>query len=222
MMYPNDMVTEASKYLHSQGITLLQGNRFAPNYTEHLEKLAGYMNLNGQTSVADMGCGFGDVSRFLHKTVLQKAQFILVNCNKFQLDHCQIEPGFFTFLQEDMCATSIPAESVDLVMFNYSLCHVDARAALTEAARVSKLGGHLFVYDYRRVKGDNTESEQHLAATFLRDGEFRVIAAATGWSEVETVHPGGDDRLFRDLFSRKELYDRIMADLIPVIWRARR
>lgn len=222
MIYPDDMVTEASKYLHSQGITLLQGNRLGPTDGEHLEQLAGHMKLNGELDVADMGCGFGDVSRFLHKVVLQKAHFHLVNCNKFQLDRCPIEPGFFSFRQEDMCATTIPAESLDLVMFNYSLCHVDARAALREAARIAKRGGHLFVYDYERVKGDNAETEKHLAATFLYDGEFRVIAAAYDWRDVETIHPGGNDGLFRDLFSRKELYDKMFAELTPVIWRARR
>jgi ubiquinone/menaquinone biosynthesis C-methylase UbiE len=222
MIYPDELVTEASKYLLAQGITILQGNRLAPTDSAHLDALASHMKLNGEKDVGDMGCGFGEVARFLHNDRLPSAHFWLVNTNQFQLDHCPIEPGFFSFRQEDMCATTIPDESLDLVMFNYSLCHVDARAALREAARIAKRGGHLFVYDYERLTGDNAASEQHLAATFLYDGEFRVIAAAYGWRDVETIHPGGDDSLFRDLFSRKELYDDIMNDLTPVIWRAHR
>lgn len=180
------------------------------------------MGLNGEKDVADMGCGFGTVAEWLHETLLPKAHFWLVNSNKFQLDHCPIEPGFFSFRQEDMCATSIPDESVDLVMFNYSLCHVDAAEALLEATRIARPDGHLFVYDYARIAGDNTESERHLAATFRTDTEFRDFAKLAGWTHVETIHPGGDDSLFRELFSRKELYDRVMKELIPVIWKARR
>lgn len=221
MTYPDAIVTEASKYLLSQGIKVLQGNRLAPTEDEHLKNLAFYMDLNGQRSVADMGCGFGEVARVLHETFLPEAHFWLVNTNEFQLSHCPVGPGF-SCRQEDMLETTIPDESVSLVMFNYSLCHVDAGSALLEAARISRPGGRLFVYDYDRVSGNNDETQKNLAATFLADWEFRIICDATDWSDVETIHPGGEDGIFRELFSRKDLYDRMIKDLVPVIWKARK
>ena len=61
----------------------------------------------------------------------------------------------FTLRCEDMRATSIPSESVDLVIFNYSLCHVDTLAALKEAARIVKPSGRLFIYDHARKGGES-------------------------------------------------------------------
>src|SRR4029077_4229995 len=127
---------------------------------------------------------------------------------------------FFPQRLEDMCATSIPSGAVDLVMFNYSLCHVDPGQALAEAERIARPGGKLFVYDYQRLSGDNELTEKVLPPRFVSDAGFRVAAAATGWHEVETISPGGDDTLFREAAEDEALYDRMFDPLEPVIWKA--
>jgi len=170
--------------------------------------------------VADMGCGFGAVPWFLSKALLPHAHFWLINRNRFQLGHCPLGPAFTRRL-EDMCETSIPAGTVDLVMFNYSLCHVDQMAALIEAARIARPEtGKLFVYDYERVSGDNTLTEKILAATFVSDQAFRVMCESTGWKDVQTFRVDGDDTLFREAVNDDALYDSMFDDLRPVIWRA--
>jgi SAM-dependent methyltransferase len=222
MAYPNDIVTEASKYLLGKGITVLQGFRLADTEERHVGRLASYMELNGEREVADMGCGFGAVSRFLHRGALKDAHFWLVNRNEFQLKYCPMGSAFTRCL-EDMCATSIPDGVVDLVMFNYSLCHVEQLAALTEAARIARPGtGKLFVYDYARVSGDDSVTEKILAAKFLSDPTFKVLCDATGWRDVETFMVDGDDTLFREAVNDDALYDEMFDDLRPVIWRAHR
>src|SRR4029077_20246733 len=242
MVYPDHIVTEGSKYWLAKGVRILQGNRVGPTDARHLVELAGYMNLNGERDVADMGCGFGEVSRFLHKTYLPESHFWLINTNQFQLDHCVggspcpqgdasgppnalgsrrgDRSTFFTRRLEDMCSTSIPSGAVDLVMFNYSLCHVDPRAELAEAERIARPGGKLFVYDYQRMSGDNELTEKVLAARFVSDAGFRVAAAECGWRDVETISPGGDDTLFREAAEDEALYDRMFDHLEPVIWKA--
>ena len=221
MVYPNDIVTEASKYLLGRGITILQGNRLGDTEEEHVARLASYMDLNGEREVADMGCGFGAVSWYLHSKAIPNAHFWLINKNRFQLGHCPLGKAFTRRL-EDMCSTSIPAGVVGLVMFNYSLCHVDPRAALTEAARIARPGANLFVYDYQRLRGNNALTEKVLAAHFLMDPTFRMHAEVTGWRDVETVSPGGDDKLFREAVNDDALYNEMFDDLQPVIWRAHR
>jgi SAM-dependent methyltransferase len=218
MVYPNHIITEASKHLLAKGVRILQGNRFANTDEAHVDALATYMRLNGEREVADMGCGFGEVSLLLGRK-LPAARFWLVNKNLFQMEHCPVGERYIRKL-EDMCSTSIPAGAVDLVMFNYSLCHANPRAALAEAARIARLGGKLFVYDYQRMSGDNELTEKVLAARFLRDAEFRVAAAATGWRDIETISPGGDDTLFREAAEDEALYDRMFDHLEPVIWKA--
>lgn len=220
MIYPQDIVTRGSEQLFAEGVRVLQGNRFASTELGHLQKLIGYMKLNGERAVADMGCGFGEVSLMM-TSAIPRARFWLINQNTYQLRHCPMLPEF-TLLREDMCATSIPWGSVDLVMFNYSLCHVDILAALTEAARISRPGGKLFVYDYARTGGDDELAEKNLFAHFVSDELFRVACACTWWTDVETIYPGGDDTPFREAMANDALYDAIFKDLVPVIWKAKR
>jgi ubiquinone/menaquinone biosynthesis C-methylase UbiE len=219
-MIQQDVITRGSEEMWAKGIRVLQGNRFAPTQSEHLKKLIAYMDLGRERTVADMGCGFGWVSLYMTR-VIPKAKFWLVNTNEFQLERC-LPLSEFKPLYEDMTVTSIPAKSVDLVMFNYSLCHVNCWTALAEAARIARTGGRLFVYDYDRIRGDNELSEVYLYARFNTDERFKQVCAATGWTDVETIYPGGDDSLFREAMANDALYDAIFEDLVPVIWKAKR
>lgn len=221
MIYPHAIVTEASRDLLAQGIRILQGNRLAPTDEGHVSRLADYMQLNGERNVADMGCGFGEVSRLLAKS-MPATDFWLVNQNEFQMEHCPEDPNML-WLYRDMCDTALPAGLMDLVMFNYSLCHVDPVAALSEAARIAHPSkGKLFVYDCERMSGDNALTEKYMAAHFLLDATFRGYCQATGWRDVETFHPGGDDTLFRKAANNDAMYDAMFDHLQPVIWRAQR
>jgi SAM-dependent methyltransferase len=246
MIYPQDIVTRGSEQMLAKGVRVLQGNRLAFTELEHLRKLISYMDLNGEKSVADMGCGFGTVSLVMSPAI-PRARFWLVNQNEFQLAHCPETAGFNRRC-EDMTKTSIPDGSVDLVMFNYSLCHVDTLGALREAARIAKgrdgtpvpsaagmrrarecdalpesaATGKLFVYDYARKSGDNRLSREYLFAHFISDALFREACASTGWRDVETICPGGDDTVFREAVGNDVLYDAIFEHLVPVIWRANR
>lgn len=220
MIYQEDIITRGSEQLFAQGVRVLQGNRFAPTELGHLLKLIAYMTLNGERAVADMGCGFGEVSLMM-TSAIPRARFWLVNQNTYQLHHCPMIPEF-TLLCEDMCATSIPWGSVDLVMFNYSLCHVDTLPALNEAARIARSGGKLFVYDYARTGGDNELAQKHLFAHFISDESFKETCDRTAWTDVETIYPGGDDTPFREAMANDALYKSIFKDLVPVIWKAKR
>lgn len=213
-------VTQASQILWERGERILQGNRLGVSDAEHVDALAKYMGLNGERNVADMGCGFGHVSKLLSEK-LPNAKFWLVNHNGFQLSKCPNEPQFWWFA-DDMCATSIAGGRVDMVMFNWSLCHVNAFMALQEAHRITSDKGRLFVYDLERVSGDNVKSKEVLNAIFLTDAEFRAVCEATGWREVETIHPGGDDTKFRESFQDDALYREIVKGLRPVIWTAKK
>jgi ubiquinone/menaquinone biosynthesis C-methylase UbiE len=219
-MTAQEVITRGSEQMWANGIRVLQGNRFAPSESEHLKKLIAYMNLGTERTVADMGCGFGWVSLHMAR-VISRAKFWLVNVNEFQLERC-LPLSEFKPLYEDMTATSIPDKSVDLVMFNYSLCHVNCWAALTEAARIARAGGRLFVYDYDRIRGNNELSEVYLYARFNSDEQFRQVCAERGWTGVETIYPGGDDSLFREAMANDALYDAIFEELTPVIWKAKR
>jgi SAM-dependent methyltransferase len=218
MKYDNELVTQASRIVLEQGIRVLQGNRLADTETRHLDALAAHMGLDSEQAIADMGCGFGEVSRFLSLR-MPDTHFWLININPFQLDECPSGDNF-TVRFEDMCSTSIPDGVIDFVMFNYSLCHVDPEEALLEAARIGAKKARLFVYDYVRRRGDDNLTEQHLTAKFMRDWEFRGHALNNGWKDIETIPAPGDDSLFRDAVDNPELYHAMFDEIEPVIWKA--
>jgi ubiquinone/menaquinone biosynthesis C-methylase UbiE len=219
MKYPHAIITEQSRYWFDRGLKILEGNRLGETDEDHVKVRMHHMGLNGEKRVADMGCGFGEVSRLIADK-FRDTVFYLVNQNEFQLSKC---PKGFWFEQrlEDMCNTSIPDRSIDLVMFNYSLCHVDPVEALREAHRIATESGRLFVYDYERIGGDNSLTEQYLFADFVSNADFRSMCKATKWRDVETIHPGGDDKIFRTLLPDSSFYDLMFDDLKPVIWKAK-
>jgi ubiquinone/menaquinone biosynthesis C-methylase UbiE len=220
MEYPNDIVTAGSKALWDKGVRVLQSNRFDPSEREHVLKLALHMKLNGEREVADMGCGFGEVSRILSE-LLPDAHFRLVNINGFQLNRCP-EGERFTPHAEDFACTTIPDNSVDLVMFNYAICHAPRPvSALQEAARiVRRPNGRLFVYDYERIGGDNGITEAVLSAQFHSETWFKLMCNIAGWRYVRKYPAVGDDTQMREALGNDGLYDMIFSELRPVIWRA--
>lgn len=216
-------VTEGSKMLWDKGERILEGNRLGPTDEAHVAALFYYMMARGdaEANVADMGCGFGEVSRILSAKHMPKAAFWLVNNNDFQMVKCDQLVGPFITHRADMCASGLTSGIFDLIMFNWSLCHVPAIPALLEANRIARKGCKLFVYDYERIKGNNQMAAQYLNAAFISDHTFQLAAKRTGWSDVETFHCGGDDKLIRNAAEgHLKRLDRILSDLRPVIWTA--
>lgn len=216
-------VTSASQVLWNKGERILQGNRLGSTDKKHIDALAFYINLRGdEEHIADMGCGFGEVSKILcRKRNGNQAMYWLVNNNKFQMEKCLEWDGPCAYIERDMIDTGISDDKMDLVMFNWSLCHVNPVLALREAWRITRHGGRLFVYDYARMMGDNKLTSKLLNARFLHDSEFRFICMnEIMWMEIETIYPGGDDTIFRQAIGDPALCDKILLNLKPVIWKA--
>lgn len=219
-----ELLTHSSKLAWKSGARILQGNRLGPTDEAHVAALFKHMGLTEghEADVADMGCGFGEVSRILSTKHLPNAKFYLVNNNWYQLEKCAEWAYPFHIFYQDMCNTKMPEYSMDLVMFNWSLCHADQLLlALNEARRIARTGAKLFVFDYERIKGDNRMTQQHLHASFYSDRVFRRACTATRWRDVQTIHCGGDNTIFRDAArGHEDRFYRMLSDLRPVIWTA--
>lgn len=213
-----EVLNAASQHMLDRGERILQGVRFADTDEGHVAKLLQFMDPPQGARICDMGCGFGEVARLMqrHRPDLS---FVLVNDNAFQLSHAPNRLGMQPVLT-DMTDTRLPAESFDVVMFLYSLCHVDLYAALVEARRLVRPGGILFVFDYLRTGGDNTLSERHLGASFRTFGELLMEMHLGCWDEHSLQLPRGDDALFRSLFPDQQLYASIFNRAKPMLWRA--
>jgi len=216
MQIPQDMLTEMSQEGLRRGIKILQGYRLAPTDAAHVDALLAFMAPPHGTTWADIGCGFGEVARLMYRR-RPDLRFVLVNNNAFQLSHA---PEAFPVVLADMHDIPLDDASVDGCMFLYSLCHADHVRALGEAARITRPGGSLFVFDYDRAGGDNDLMRSRLYAEAWPLWRTRMHAAAAGWKITDVDMPEGDDTLFRELFETAEEYDGIFAHLEPVLWKA--
>lgn len=210
-----DLATEAAL---AAGVRVLQGYRLADTDEGHVSKLLGYMAPAPDAVVADIGCGFGEVARLMHAE-RPDLGFVLVNNNALQLSHC---PPEFGRVQADMHALPLADASVDVVMLLYALCHADPMPLLREAARITRFGGDLFVYDYARVRGDNRLFEARLNARAEPMDAWIDMGARTGWRLLMCEAPDGSDALFRRLYANDAEYDLVFGDLVPVVWKMRR
>lgn len=215
---PADALNEATAEVVRRGIRILQGYRLAPTDAAHVSALLRYMAPDGDATIIDAGCGFGEVARLM-AAERPDLDFILVNNNALQLSYA---PPCFHHVLADMHDMPLRDGGVDGVMFLYSLCHTDFHTALAEAARVTKRGGLLFVFDYERLRGDNRHMTTRLCARALPFAEMRRIAMDAGWQPVMHDYPDGDDALFRSLFENATEYALIFNDLVPIIWKMRR
>jgi SAM-dependent methyltransferase len=218
-MIDQEHLTEVSRVLLEQDLRILQGFRLAATDREHIAKLLGYMDPGPDTIWGDIGCGFGEPARIMQE-LRPDLKFHLVNNNQFQAG--EASQHFPTWLS-DMHELPFDTEDLDGVMYLYSLCHADdASRALMEAARVTKPGGKLFVFDYMRTRGDDYISWKVLRSRFFGLNAMYNMARTAGWKFAGCIAPDGSDAVFRSVFEDKLLYDQIFYDLTPVVWWATR
>ncbi len=142
--------------------------------------------------------------------------FVLVNNSALQLS---LSPQWFRRVQADMHALPLSDASCDGAMFCYALCHANTSKALAEAARVTRPGGFLFVYDYDRVRGDNHLFETRLCARALAREEITEIAQVAGWVPQWWINPEADDTMFRTGYANNKEYYQIFNDIQVCMWR---
>jgi SAM-dependent methyltransferase len=218
-MIPPAVLAEVSRLGLAAGLRVLQGYRLAHTDEAHVARLLEYLAPAPFTTWADIGCGFGEVARLMRAQRPDLA-FILVNNSYYQLARV---PGDMLSLHADMHDLPIETGTMDGCMFLYSLCHADdVGKALAEAARVTREGGELLVYDYERRGGDNRLMRERLYAQALWHDELCDLAGDAGWAITAWHNPPGSDALFRSLFTDQADYGRIFDDLCPVLWKATR
>jgi ubiquinone/menaquinone biosynthesis C-methylase UbiE len=216
-MIDQDLLTEVSKFLLDRDMRVLQGFRLAATDREHIAKLLDYMDPGPDTIWADIGCGFGEPARIMQE-LRPDLRFHLVNNNQFQAG--EAAQHFPTWLA-DMHELPFDTEDMDGVMFLFSLCQADDPSrAIIEAARVTKPGGKLFVFDYMRNNGDDYISWKYLHARFFGMNAMNNMCRLAGWRFGGCVAPEGSNETFRVMFEDQILYHRIFNDLTPVVWWA--
>jgi ubiquinone/menaquinone biosynthesis C-methylase UbiE len=219
-MIDQALLDRSSQHALDRGVRLLQGFRLDATDESHIARLLEFMRPARGQHWLDIGSGFGEAARLM-QAARPDLRFTLINNSRYQLCHtpAQLDARF-----GDMHALPFDDEEFDGAMFLYSLCHADDfQCVLSEAARVVRPGGALFVFDYLRRHGhagDDALTIRFLQSRFMDFFTMQPTLEASGWSLQKFGQPVGSDALFRDLVDGDPMYDTIFAELVPVLWRA--
>lgn len=214
-----DHIDEATRQAIASGFRILETHKYADSDIEHIRFLQRFMDLPPDAIVVDAGCGIGEVSKLLSED-RPDLMFYLVNLSRYQLSLCPIGDQYAHFLG-DFCDLPLIDGYCDAVIFNSALCQMDIEKALSEAARILKPGGILFINDMIRWGGDGEEMELMLAARVLRMSELLDLVIHAGFKVPATLMPGADDSHFRAML-RDGGAEHLLDHILPVLIRATR
>jgi ubiquinone/menaquinone biosynthesis C-methylase UbiE len=215
---PEAIVDAATKVLLGREIRIFQGMRLAKTEAGHVLALLRFMHPDFGSHILDLGCGVGEVARIMAEA-RPDLRFTLVNCNALQLQHAP--PGMPTICS-DYHAIPLPDGAADGAMFLWSIGHADMPAALAEAARLVRLGGFLFVFDFERQGGNPALLAERLCYRCFTYDAMRELANDAGWHISEWHRPKCDDAVFRSVYDDPGEYCALFDGLVPCAWRAER
>lgn len=182
-----EAINRATDLSLAQGIRVLQTAFIGGSQAAHVAYLLKLIDPIPGAHIVDAGCGLGEVA-WLMKGHRPDLTFDLVNVSQHQLDHA---PGGDDFAHHlaDFTTSGLASESADVVMFNSALCQMPINQALSEARRLLRPGGELFICDlsiaeYRELP--------ELHATFMPATQWGEVIERHGFAPLKTILTHGD------------------------------
>jgi phosphoadenosine phosphosulfate reductase len=204
-----EAINRATDLSLNKGLRVMQTALIGGSQAAHVEYLLKLMNPIPGAHIVDAGCGIGEVPWLMqgHRPDLE---FTLVNISQHQLDMAPFGPQFHQLLA-DFTNSQLPAGCADVVMFNSALCQMPINQALSEARRLLKPGGQLFVCDlaiaeYRELP--------ELYATFMPADTWSEVIERHGFKMMKTILTTGDMEHFSGEF---EDFEQALPDAMVYI-----
>jgi len=208
-----EKIDELTPGLVGRGCRVFQAHRFAESDFAHVSRLERWAELPLYSKVIDMGCGVGEVARIFNR-LRPDLTFCLVNLSQVQLGYA--DPMHRRHCC-DYCNVPEPDGSFDAAFFLFSIGHEAARPALSETARLLRVGGVLFIYDMVRVSGDNETMRGLIEYEVNSRQAMEAAAQKCGFVSDFYMEPFDDGSYGSSLFGTE--FDRFFSGTIPAIWR---
>lgn len=165
--------------------------------------------------ILDAGSGTGKVSDMM-KEQRNDLDFTLLNFSFPQLMDAEND------LRVCTSATDMPFanESFDGVMFNDSLCNMNHRLALSEAQRVLKSGGTLFLNELERIDGDDAYLEKTMMCHAYP--HLEIMECLTDCELVAHEVPDVKRFYLKEIWGETGGgidYDLVFNGIVPGIWK---
>lgn len=141
--YDDAQVKELTDAVVARGESLLQIFREHDDEREQADFLRRQADPLPGDTIIDAGCGTGAMARHWHEADAS-LKFKLLNIGEAQLKHA--DPDMEQSVG-DLEAMPYPPACANGVVFSYVLGHCDLDKALSEAWRVLRPGGWIFIYD---------------------------------------------------------------------------
>lgn len=164
-------------------------------------------------SVADIGCGTGDVS-FAFSRLLDKGSVTGLDANPTAIDFCKKEArrrgiSNVSFLVRDAMKTGLPSHSFDVVYSRFLFQHLkNPPVCLTEMLRIAKSGGTVMAEDCDLQHWVSEPANKHV------DQLWR-------WYETIVKEKGSDPAIGRKLYSMfidRGLQPQVEIYSLPLSW----
>lgn len=195
------------------GTAVLQTHLLADTEDEHVAKLLQMLDPPKGAIILDAGCGVGAVADKMHK-LRPDLVFFLQNRSPSQL---ALAPAHFTHILGDFQDVGLPAGSIDVMMFSYSLGHGHLEKTLWEAQRLLRPGGLLFIYDM--TGADNSTLLVTTGYTTHGTQRLRTAARRARMTLDSMVYPSGTVTTAFEALVHPDDYALLFKPLHPVAYR---
>lgn len=191
-----EAIDHATDLSLAKGIRVLQTAFIGGSQAAHVAYLLKLIDPAQGAHIVDAGCGIGEVARLMHEK-RPDLTFTLVNISQHQLDHAPQGEAFLSW-HADFTRSGLARELADVVMFNSALCQMPINQALSEARRLLKPGGQLFICDlsiaeYRELP--------ELHATFMPAATWAEVIERHGFTATQEILADGDMTHFAGEFT---------------------
>jgi phosphoadenosine phosphosulfate reductase len=191
-----DVIDRATDLSLAQGLRVMQTAFVGGSQAAHVAYLLKLIDPPSGAHIIDAGCGIGEVAKLMHEQ-RPDLTFSLVNISQHQLDHAPQGEAFAHCLA-DFTRSELPSASADVVMFNSALCQMPINQALSEARRLLKPGGQLFVCDLAIAEYRDLPE---LYATFMPADAWGEVIERHGFAHSRTILTQGDMAHFAGEFA---------------------